>query len=130
MKSYRQQRVEDFERRAAYSPASVYLHRSRGWRDIPVHNFADESPDGVADVLDCWCLLGSDSALLECSTVAADGRPAGLYALIDAEPPHYPKLHAVLAMAGITRAAEAAMQRFVELGFPDGPRFQLQPGGD
>ena len=129
MKSYRQQRVEDFEKRAAFSPQSVYRHRIHGWRYIPVRDFAEESPEGHAETVDCWCLLGSDAALLECGSSSARKMEPGLYVRVDDSSPRYAKLHVVLPAPGVTRAAaEAAMERFVELGFPDGPRFQLRPG--
>ena len=34
--------INDFERRCAYAPASVYIHRDKQWRYIPIHPFADE----------------------------------------------------------------------------------------
>lgn len=35
-------RCEDFEWRATSNPDAVYIHRSRGWRYIPIHPFPDE----------------------------------------------------------------------------------------
>jgi len=118
----------DFERRAAYAPEHVFHHVSGGWQYIPVHHFADETDSAVSKA-DCWCLLGSDAALLECSVSDASARQPGLYARVDAESPCWPKLHAVMP-APLTRAAvETAMQRFVELGFPDPLISRLPPGG-
>src|SRR5262245_22719168 len=96
MKAQRKIRVEDFERRAAYAPDSVYQHRTRGWPYIPVHHFADESSVPVPAV-DCWCLLGTDAALLECLASEHSSLAPGLYAGIDAESPYWPKLHARVA---------------------------------
>ena len=36
------ERVSDFSLRIDYSPDSVYAHRERDWRYIPIHPFADE----------------------------------------------------------------------------------------
>src|SRR5580765_1548149 len=125
---HRKSRVMDFERRAAYAPEHVFHHVSGGGQYIPVHHFADETDSAVSKA-DCWCLLGSDAALLECSVSDASARQPGLYARVDAESPCWPKLHAVMP-APLTRAAvETAMQRFVELGFPDPLISRLPPGG-
>ena len=124
----RDKRVKDFRRRADYSPHSVSRHRIKGWEYIPVHHFADEVDTSVA-VVDCWCLLGADAALLECSVGEGSPLPSGLYVRIDAESPHWIKLHAVLP-GPLTRAAvERAMESFAALGFPDALSAVLQPGG-
>lgn len=125
MNSYREDRVKDFQRRAEFSPEAVYHHPSAGWQYIPVHHFADETDDPVWGV-DCWCLLGSDAALLQC--FQSGQFQSALYIRIDAEKPFWPKLHAVLAQRVTRKAAENAMQRFVELGFPDPITATLAPG--
>ena len=38
----RKNRCDDFDSRVSYSPGSVYEHRERGWRYIPIHPFSDE----------------------------------------------------------------------------------------
>jgi hypothetical protein len=122
----RERRIGDFQRRVAYDPNGVYHHRSHGWSYIPLHHFADESD---APHVDCWCLLDGGAALLEC--IRASDRPSlepGLYIRVDSERPCWPKLHAIL-IEPLTRAVvEAAMQKFVELGFPEKLAVKLQPG--
>ena len=128
MTAHRTSRVEDFERRAAYAPDSVYHHRTRGWSYIPVHHFADESPVPAPSV-DCWCLLGADAALLECKTSEHASVEPGLYARVDAASPCWPKLRAIVAEPLTRAVVEALMERFVELGFPDRLLLELRPGG-
>ena len=124
----RKTRVADFKQRAAYAPGSVYHHVSSEWPYIPVHPFADET-DCFVPQADCWCLIGPDAALLECSVSERSAREPGLYVCIDAENPFWPKLKAVIP-APLTRAAvENVMQKFVDLGFPDPLLSQLLPGG-
>ena len=125
--SHRQSRVEDFERRAASAPASVYRHRSGGWPYIPVHDFADETETTVRRA-DCWCLLGGDAVLLECVVSDTSEFQPGLYARMDGDAPCWPKLLAVLPSPLTRDAVEKAMQRFVECGFPDSLISQLRPG--
>jgi len=128
VKTEREMRVKDFQRRAAYAPSAVYKHRTCGWSYIPVHDFADES-GGAHLFVDCWCHLGSDAALLECCGREQSSLEPGLYAKIDAESPFWTKLHAIL-LEPLTRAVvEATMQRFVELGFPEKLPSELCPGG-
>jgi hypothetical protein len=124
----RKSRVEDFRRRAIHAPREVYHHLSGGWPYIPVHRFAEEI-DGAVTRVDCWCLLGADCALLECSVNTESGFLPGLYARVDADSPHWPKLYAILREALTRRAIENVMQRFVELGFPDALMSPLRPGG-
>jgi hypothetical protein len=127
MRSEHQKRLDDFEQRAAYSPESVLQHRTCGWRYIPVHRL-DEVFTSHAVAADCWCLLNGDAALLECMTAAVSPLAPGYYLRHDAEPPHWPKLVAVLSLPGVTRAAvEDAMQHFVALGFPGGTLFKISP---
>lgn len=121
-------RVKDFQRRADYAPDSVYTHRTRGWRYIPVHNFADEW-DGPTPGVDCWCLLGSDAALLECSGCETSRLAPGLYATIDPQNPFWPKLRAILREPLTRAVVESTMEKFVELGFPDGLPSEVRPGG-
>jgi hypothetical protein len=82
VKSDREKRIEDFERRASYGPETVYHHVTRGWRYIPVHDFADETSMQVRWV-DCWCLLGTDGALLECWPSEQASQKPGLYFRFD-----------------------------------------------
>jgi hypothetical protein len=117
MNDPRKTRVADFKRRAAYAPHSVYHHRSCGWPYIPVYYFADET-DQPVDSTDCWCLLGEDAALLECC-VADASESLTLYARVDREKPFWPKLIAKIPPPLTRAAVEHAMQKFVELGFPD-----------
>jgi hypothetical protein len=121
-------RIHDFKRRASCAPDSVYHHCNRGWSYIPVHHFADES-DVPAPSVDCWCLLGGDAALLECQRSEHASLEPGLYARVDAESPCWPKLHAVVTESLTREVIEAAMERFVELGFPDRLLSELRPGG-
>ena len=127
MKSEREKRVKDFERRASYAPDTVYRHATRGWRYIPVHDFADETARPVQGV-DCWCLLGTDAALLECTTREQSSRQSGLYLRIDPGKPCWPKLQAVIPKPLTRMVVEGVMERFVALGFPDGPKFQANRG--
>jgi hypothetical protein len=125
VKSDREERIKDFESRVSHS-RNVYYHRAQGWRYIPVHDFADEVDRPVPGV-DCWCQLAGDAALLECAGIGWVSMEPGLYARFDTEKPCWPKLHAVLTEP-ITRAVvEKVMERFVELGFPDGEKFQVKP---
>lgn len=128
MTAHRKTRIEDFERRAAFAPNSVYHHRTRGWSYIPVHQFADESAVPTP-FLDCWCLLDADAALLECQASEHASLRPGLYASIDAESPHWPKLHAITAESLTRAVVEETMERFVKLGFPDRLSSELHPGG-
>ena len=128
MTAQRTERVEDFQRRAACAPSTVFQHRARGWSYIPVHHFADESTT-PALVVDCWCLLGADAALLECQVSDQASLEPGLYARVDADSPCWPKLHAVLREPLTRAVVEAVMERFVELGFPESLMLELRPGG-
>lgn len=127
MTAQQKARIEDFERRAAYAPDSVYQHRTRGWRYIPVHHFADES-SMLAPAVDCWCLLGADAALLECLASEHSSLAPGLYARVDAESPCWPKLQARVPEPLTRAVVEAIMERFVEIGFPDTLLSRLRPG--
>src|SRR5262245_49422790 len=95
MRRHRQQRVQDFERRVAHTPDTLYRHRTGAWVYIPVHEFADGASE-AAPCVDCWCLLGSDVALLECGLKEHSRLAPGLYATADAEAPFWPRLRAVL----------------------------------
>lgn len=79
-------------------------------------------------MVDCWCLLGADAALLESTASGAAALKPGLYARIDGEIPHWPKLYAVLSKPLKRAAVEDVMQKFVELGFPDTLLRRLRPG--
>jgi hypothetical protein len=128
MRKHRQQRVQDFQRRATCAPDTVYHHRTGGWAYIPVHEFADNST-APAPCVDCWCLLGSDAALLECWVSDQSSMEPGLYATADAEAPYWPKLHAILREPLTRAVVEAAMYKFVKLGFPEALPQELRPGG-
>ena len=126
---HRKRRVRDFQSRADNAPEEVCHHRAGGGPYIPVHHFAEETDKPVIKV-DCWCLLGADAALLECIVSEDTTREPALSARLDALRPYWPKLYADLP-APLTRAAvEAAMQRFVEQGFPDPLLSSMRPGGD
>ena len=128
MIKFRKTRVAHFRKRVAYAPEEVYHHATGGWPYIPVHHFADET-DTPVYTADCWCFLGADVALLECSVSGQCSREIGLYARIDGNSPFWPKLHAVLP-APLTRAAvEEAMKQFMERGFPDPLISILMPDG-
>ena len=69
----RQARLRDFEQRAAFSPQSVYLHREKGWRYIPIHPFSSE-PEHLVRLgmksedcllVDAWCEIEGDVTLLQ-----------------------------------------------------------------
>ena len=125
--AHRTDRVKDFQRRAAFSPSSVYQHSSRGWDYIPVHDFADES-NAPTPFVDCWCFLGSDAALLECVVCDKSTWEPGLYARVDIESPCWPKLYAVLREPMTRAVVESAMEKFVDLGFPERLLPKLHPG--
>ena len=127
MTAHQKARIADFERRANYAPDSVYHHQTRRWSYIPVHHFADESAVLVPAV-DCWCMFGADAALLECQRSHRASLEPGLYATVDASSPYWPKLHAVVAGPLTRSVVEATMERFVALGFPEGPFTDLRPG--
>jgi hypothetical protein len=120
----REERIKDFECRVSHS-RNVYYHRTRGWRYIPVHDFADET-DMPVQWVDCWCLLGTDGALLECWRSEQASQKPGLYVRFDLESPRWPKLHAVLTEPLTRDVVERVMERFVELGFPDGEKFLVK----
>ena len=124
----RQIRVEDFESRATFSLGSVYRHGTRGWRYVPVHSFADEK-DGTCPCVDCWCLLGEDVALLECWDSAHAKAEPGLYARIESEVAHWPKLLAVVSSPLVRAKVEEVMEQYASLGFPYPLLSQLHPGG-
>ncbi len=129
---HRNRRLEDFEERAAFDPESVYTHTVHGWRYIPVHFFAGEREGHEAVRADAWVSLEGEVALLECCGARAGSLLSpGLYFRIDEEMPHFRKLFVVLEENEVSREmAEAAMSRFVELGFPDAPLFHPAPGGN
>lgn len=93
-----------------------------------MHRFADESSSPVISV-DCWCLLDGDAALVECQAKIQTSSEPGLYARVDADPPCWTKLHAIIAEPLTRAAVEATMERFAKLGFPDGLPSELRPGG-
>jgi hypothetical protein len=89
-----------------------------------MHDFADEVDRPVPGV-DCWCQLAGDAALLESAGEWVSKEP-GLYVIIESEKPCWPKLHAVLTEPLTRAVVERVMERFVELGFPDGEKFQVK----
>ncbi|MEM6783706.1 MAG: hypothetical protein AAF624_08235 [Bacteroidota bacterium] len=105
--------IADFERRCAHAPESVYTHRAKQWRYIPIHSFADE-PDVLQslgiDPGDCrWAdaYWRADDAVyfLQVWTQRVDttDRRAGLYAQWSDTPPAMCYLVAVVADATVTR---------------------------
>jgi hypothetical protein len=95
----------DFERRAAFSPKSVYTHPRRGVRYIPVHHFADEGvtpPEGES--VDAWCELPTDVALIESEITKGSKRPAGIWIRRDESSPQFLKVLAVLDQPAVTRS--------------------------
>jgi hypothetical protein len=111
--------LKDFEERAAF----------KGWRYIPVHWFAGERESQGAPVVDAWVLLAGEVALLQCEgNRSGISRPTHYSFRINKGKPYFRKLVVLLEDREVSReAAELAMSRFVELGFPDGPRFQVPP---
>ncbi|MEM8559865.1 MAG: hypothetical protein AAGG50_18775 [Bacteroidota bacterium] len=115
--------VDDFERRCAHAPDSVYTHRSKPWRYIPIHPFADE-PDilqslGI-NLGDCrWAdaYWRADDAVyfLQVWTQRVDivERKPGLYVQWSETPPIRCYLDAVIADATVTRTCfESIMDQF------------------
>jgi hypothetical protein len=92
-----------------------------------VHHFEDKSA-APAPSVDCWSLLDTDAALLECQASEHASLGPGLYGRVDAESPCWPKLRAVDAEPHTRAVVEATMERFVKLGFPDRLLSQLRPG--
>jgi hypothetical protein len=82
----------------------------------------------MVSMVDCWCLLGSDAALLECGVSGLLPLEPGLYARVDEDSPYWPNLYAVLRALLTRMSVEDAMKRFVELGFPDAITSKLPPG--
>ncbi len=105
MRGHLKARRVDFQRRAEFSPESVYLHQGRGIRYIPIHNFGDESvrpSDGEA--VDAWCDLPTDVALIESSTSRFSNRPAGIWIRRDEEFPEFLKVMVIVDEPLILRA--------------------------
>lgn len=132
-RSLRHRRWKHFRRGAAYSPGSVYHHRTRGWAYIPVHAFGDE-PDVLARLgmspadcrwADAWWGTAGDATLMR----ARVGQPVALYAQATESGMGWVYLVAALDAPYVTRAAfEDVMARFADAGFPHDPRFRLPAG--
>ena len=126
-------RVSDFQRRAEYSPDSVYTHPDTGWEYIPIHPFADDlSTLRKLDIkpsdcqwVDAWCHINDDATLLQVySPGHLTKRPEGFYARLTDDELEYCYLTTIVKSASITRTIfEHAMVRFAEYGFPNGSLF-------
>ena len=115
-------RVQDFERRASYAPASVLLHPN-GWRYIPVHEFGEPH-------LDAYWSVGSDAYFFQAWAAGSDlATPApGLYFRWSSGSPGLFNLVAVLGTAMIERhAVETAMSQFAALLPPSSRPDALTP---
>jgi hypothetical protein len=111
--SLRSHRWADFLRRVEFAPGSAYVHRSGGWRYIPIHPFADDTDDrsglGLAPQ-DCWSVdawwgIGGDAALVQSCIARMAGRSPGLYACQSVREEGWVDLLAVLEAPYITRDA-------------------------
>jgi hypothetical protein len=122
----------DFNERADHSPSEVEQH-PRGWRYIQVHAFGDElevlarigmRPEDCQWV-DAWAELAGEVTLIE-SRATRDPAKAGLFARQTEKELGFVYLMPVILAPYVTRPAfEAAMERYVEIGWPDDPRFRL-----
>ena len=131
-------RLNDFKRRAEYSPNSVYQHMERGYRYIPVHPFADE-PDVLNYLgidknecwkVDAWLELDDDACFLQVYSSKYDEyREPGFYARILKEGERWLYLWATTESDCITiQEFENIIVKYVELGAPKKFREQIQPG--
>lgn len=125
------ERVSDFMWRVEDSPDSVYLHRERDWRYIPIHPFADEPSilnrleltPGDCLSADAYWEIDGDIVFLETITGAKTNRERGLYCRTRTEGGNV--AFAVLANDSVTRSEfERIMARFYDSGqlfdsFPD-----------
>ena len=112
-------RLRDFRERADYAPAGVLIH-PRGWRYVPVHAFGQRA-------VDAWVELAGDATLMETYCAA---EPAALFARQTDRELGWVYLIARFREPAVTREMfERAMERFVDLGFPDGPRFRVPMSG-
>lgn len=132
--SERQNRIDDFERRAAYSPANVTKHsQNPEWRYLEIHPFSDDTETlerlsllpSNCFIVDAWCFFNGDAALLESSVAGVNPiRDAGLFARRSEGDLRWTNLKLVTNAESISRVLfENAMTKFAELGFPD----QLPP---
>ena len=130
-------RWNGFRRRVNYAPHTVYRHEKTCSEYIPIHPFADE-PDELARLglhpedcigVDAWWGIDGDATLVQAWAVSAVGHPVGLYAQMTPHDEAWCYLSAVIDAHFVTRVAfEAAMSRFVELGFPTSTLFHLTTG--
>jgi hypothetical protein len=130
-------RWADFQRRVTFAPASVYHHRTHGWRYIPMHPFGDE-PDVLARLglrpedcqfVDAWWDIDGDATLLETSVAGASQMTPGLFAKGTATDEEWVYLVAVFDAPYVTRQVfEQAMAEFADFGFPRDRRYRLRPG--
>ena len=131
-------RLKDFNRRAEYSPSSVYQHIERGFRYIPIHPFADETEELIklrADKSECWKVdawieINNDACFLQVySSNYDEHRVPGLYARIVKENESWLYLWATIEAEFVTRSIfEHIIIDFVEIGVPDKIRDLLNPG--
>lgn len=130
----RPRRWDDFQRRLGFSPTSVYVHRTEGWRYIPIHPFADETEQlvrlGLApqdcSAADAWWGIEGDATLVQSWIARVANRPQGLYARRTEHVEGHVYLMAVLDIPAITRDSfEAVLTQFASLGFPDAEHFRL-----
>lgn len=129
-----QNRLKNFQSRAAFSPSNVYRHRTREWQYIPRHSFADElellsqlnlQPDDCQSV-DAWWSTEEDATLLEVWTTKVSNRPQGLYARQTKHKAGWIYLTAITDLPSISRTTfELAMEYFSALGFPTAECFRL-----
>jgi hypothetical protein len=127
-------RLKDFQSRTTFSPSSVYLHRTRKWKYIPIHPFADElellsrlkmQPDDCQSA-DAWWSVEEDATLLEVWTTKVSNRPQGLYARQTDHKSGWIYLTAITNLPSISRTTfELTMEYFSELGFPAAECFRL-----
>ncbi len=133
MDSSRIKRLANFEKRAVFAPDSVYTHVAEGWRYIPIHQFSDEQEllNGIdvepedCVLVDAWCELNGDVTLLEVWTKEITSLPVGLYARREDDELKLTYLAAALDQLSITKNEfEEIISKFINLGFPDGPKFK------
>lgn len=130
----RSRRASEFVRRARSAPDSVLVHRSAGWRFIPIHPFGDDL-ETLADLglvpgdcwsVDAWWEIEGDATLVQSCIARMAVHPPGLYARQTEHEEGWVYLEVVLEATQITREAfEALLSRFAAMGFPDDGRFRL-----
>ena len=126
-KNTKNKRLNDFRKRADYSPESVYIHDGFGWEYIPIHPFGDEE-DILKELniintscknVDGWCLMNNDATLLETCVLSETTLDEGLYVKANNKWDERLYLVAVFDAPYVTRTLfEYAMEKFVDSGFP------------